>query len=138
MARGYTRLKVDAIVNAANSRLLGCFKPLHACIDNVIHSAAGIQLRCYCNEIMQAQGHKEATGQAKITPGFNLPARYVIHTVGPYHPQRKADKGTGRAPLPHCYRSSLKLAEDYSLESTCLLLYLYRSISISTRVGCQR
>lgn len=111
-----TRLKVDAIVNAANSRLLGCFKPLHACIDNVIHSAAGIQLRCYCNEIMQAQGHKEATGQAKITPGFNLPARYIIHTVGPIIPNGKPTKEQEEL-LASCYRSSLKLAEDYSLES---------------------
>ena len=71
-----TRLKVDAIVNAANSELLGCFIPLHSCIDNAIHSAAGIQLRDACYRIMRAQGHEEATGTAKITPGFNLPAKY--------------------------------------------------------------
>ena len=66
--------------------MLGCFQPLHACIDNAIHSAAGIQLRDACNKLMNEQGHPEETGQAKITPGFNLPARYVIHTVGPIIP----------------------------------------------------
>lgn len=81
-----TRLQIDVIVNAANSQMLGCFQPLHACIDNVIHSAAGIQLRDACNKLMNEQGHPEKTGQAKITPGFNLPARYVIHTVGPIIP----------------------------------------------------
>ncbi len=78
-----TRLKVDAIVNAANSQMLGCFVPLHNCIDNAIHSAAGIQLRLECNELMKKQGHPEPTGSAKITSGYNLPAKYVIHTVGP-------------------------------------------------------
>ena len=111
-----TRLKVDAIVNAANSQMLGCFLPLHACIDNAIHSAAGIQLRCACNELMQAQGHEEATGQAKITPGFNLPARYVIHTVGPIIPDGKPTKEQEEQ-LASCYRSSLKLAEENALES---------------------
>lgn len=111
-----TRLKVDAIVNAANSQMLGCFLPLHACIDNAIHSAAGIQLRCACNELMQAQGHEEATGQAKITPGFNLPARYVIHTVGPIIPDGKPTKEQEEQ-LASCYCSSLKLAEENALES---------------------
>ena len=111
-----TRLKVDAIVNAANSQMLGCFLPLHACIDNAIHSAAGIQLRCACNELMQAQGHEEGTGQAKITPGFNLPARYVIHTVGPIIPDGKPTKEQEEQ-LASCYRSSLKLAEENALES---------------------
>lgn len=78
-----TRLEVDAIVNAANSQLLGCFLPLHTCIDNAIHSAAGIQLRLECNEIMKTQGYPEPTGSAKITSAYNLPAKYVIHTVGP-------------------------------------------------------
>ena len=78
-----TRLAVDAIVNAANAALLGCFVPLHRCIDNAIHSAAGLSLRAACDEIMRAQGHEESAGRAKITPGFNLPARYVLHTVGP-------------------------------------------------------
>ena len=78
-----TRLAVDAIVNAANAVLLGCFVPLHRCIDNAIHSAAGLSMRAACDEIMRAQGHEEPAGRAKITPGFNLPARYVLHTVGP-------------------------------------------------------
>ena len=78
-----TRLSVDAIVNAANSQMLGCFVPCHGCIDNAIHSAAGIQLRNECAEIMDRQGHEEPTGKAKITKGYNLPAKHVIHTVGP-------------------------------------------------------
>ena len=78
-----TRLDTDAIVNAANSQLLGCFRPGHNCIDNVIHSAAGLQLREECAAIMRRQGHEEPTGCAKITGGYNLPAKYVLHTVGP-------------------------------------------------------
>ena len=78
-----TTLAADAIVNAANSKLLGCFVPHHRCIDNAIHSAAGIQLRLECHELMQRQGHDEPSGQAKITRGYNLPARHVLHTVGP-------------------------------------------------------
>lgn len=78
-----TRLNMDAIVNAANNNLLGCFVPLHRCIDNAIHSAAGVQLRLECDRLMRVQGHPEPTGCAKITKGYNLPARYVLHTVGP-------------------------------------------------------
>lgn len=78
-----TRLGVDAIVNAANSALLGCFVPCHACIDNAIHSAAGVGLRLECAQTMQKQGHPEETGKAKLTKGYNLPAKYVLHTVGP-------------------------------------------------------
>ena len=78
-----TRLRVDAIVDADNSALLGCFCPCHGCIDNAIHSASGLQLRDECNQIMQAQGHPEPAGRAKLTKGYNLPARYVLHTVGP-------------------------------------------------------
>lgn len=111
-----TRLKVDAIVNAANSELLGCFIPLHNCIDNAIHSAAGIQLREACYRIMQAQGHEEATGTAKITPAFNLPAKYVIHTVGPIIPDGRPTKEQ-EAQLASCYRSCLDLAEQYGLHS---------------------
>lgn len=111
-----TRLRVDAIVNAANNALLGCFVPMHRCIDNAIHSAAGVQLRLACHRMMQAQGHPEPTGQAKITEGYNLPARYVLHTVGPIvrggrltrqHEQELAD----------CYRSCLALADAHSLQS---------------------
>ena len=78
-----TTLKIDAIVNAANNQMLGCFQPLHSCIDNVIHSAAGVQLRDDCNSIMQKQGFLEPTGTAKITRAYNLPSKFVIHTVGP-------------------------------------------------------
>ena len=78
-----TLLQCDAIVNAANSGMTGCYRPCHACIDNCIHSYAGIQLRRDCGAIMEKQGFPEPTGQAKITPAYNLPSRYVIHTVGP-------------------------------------------------------
>lgn len=78
-----TRLEVGAIVNAANSGMTGCYQPCHNCIDNCIHTYAGIQLRNKCAEIMDAQGYEEPTGQAKITPAYNLPCDYVIHTVGP-------------------------------------------------------
>ena len=74
-----TTLKVDAIVNAANSALRGCFVPCHSCIDNIIHSVSGIQLRLACDKLMTEQGHDEPTGKAKITPAFNLPCRYVLH-----------------------------------------------------------
>lgn len=110
-----TRLKVDAIVNAANSQMLGCFQPLHGCIDNIIHSKAGIQLRLMMNEIMVAQGHEEPTGQAKITPGYNLPCKYIEHTVGPI-----ATMGVTRELeelLASCYRSCLKLADENDVKS---------------------
>ena len=111
-----TRLKVDAIVNAANSQLLGCWQPLHNCIDNCIHSAAGIQLRQVCYELMSKQGHEEPTGQAKITKGYNLPAKYVIHTVGPIITGDKPTIGQEEQ-LASCYQSCLEMAELYKLES---------------------
>lgn len=111
-----TRLQVDAIVNAANSQLLGCFVPLHACIDNAIHSAAGIQLRCACHDLMRMQGHNEPTGRARITPGFNLPARYVLHTVGPIIPDGRPTLEQV-AQLASCYRACLDLAEEHALRS---------------------
>jgi O-acetyl-ADP-ribose deacetylase (regulator of RNase III) len=80
-----TRINAEAIVNAANSALLGCFHPCHSCIDNAIHSAAGSQLREECSRIMKRQGHEEPTGQAKITAAYNLPCKYVIHTCWPDH-----------------------------------------------------
>ena len=105
-----------AIVNAANNALLGCFVPLHRCIDNAIHSAAGVQLRLECDRLMQAQGHPEPTGCAKITKGYNLPARYVLHTVGPIV---RGGKPTPRQEmeLAECYRSCLELAEAHGLAS---------------------
>ena len=98
-----TTLKCDAIVNAANSRLLGCFVPCHGCIDNVIHTYAGVQLRAACAELMRVQGHEEETGRAKITPAFNLPCRYVLHTVGPVVGGRVTKKDEEL--LASCYRS---------------------------------
>ena len=110
-----TTLKVDAIVNAANSALLGCFRPLHSCIDNIIHTRSGIQLRLFCDDIMRRQGHEEPTGQAKITPAFNLPGKYILHTVGPiiYGPLRKQDCEA----LASCYRSCMKLAVENGCRS---------------------
>ena len=110
-----TTLKCDAIVNAANSSMTGCYIPNHRCIDNAIHTFAGVELRLACAELMEQQGHPEPTGQAKITPAFNLPCRYVLHTVGPIINGRvtKVDKEL----LASCYRSCLKLAAENSLES---------------------
>lgn len=110
-----TRLKADAIVNAANSALLGCFCPCHGCIDNAIHSAAGLQLRDECSRLMAAQGHSESAGQAKLTRGYNLPARYVLHTVGPIIQGRVTQRD--REELASCYRSCLELAKKEGLES---------------------
>ena len=110
-----TTLETDAIVNAANSALLGCFSPNHACIDNAIHTYAGVQLRLACHELMQAQGHEEPTGAAKITPGFNLPAKYVLHTVGPIVSGRLSERHCDL--LASCYESCLDLAAKYGLHS---------------------
>ena len=107
-----TRLSVDAIVNAANSQMLGCFVPCHGCIDNAIHSAAGIQLRNECAEIMDRQGHEEPTGKAK---SYNLPAKHVIHTVGPIVGISVTEKQ--REQLQSCYLSSMILAEKERLWS---------------------
>lgn len=110
-----TRLGADAIVNAANSQLLGCFVPCHGCIDNAIHSAAGIQLRNECAAIMEEQGHEEPTGKAKITKGYNLPAKYVLHTVGPIVGMKVTEKQ--KEELKSCYLNCLKLAEKKGLHS---------------------
>ena len=110
-----TTLKCDAIVNAANAGMTGCYIPNHRCIDNAIHTFAGVELRLACAELMEQQGHPEPTGQAKITPAFNLPCRYVLHTVGPIISGRvtKEDKEL----LASCYHSCLELAAENSLES---------------------
>lgn len=109
-----TRLKADAIVNAANCRGLGCWHPLHACIDNAIHSAAGLQLRRACNDTLR--GGEIATGDAIVTPAFNLPSRWVIHTVGPIIatgiPTREQERQ-----LAECYRTCLRLAVDKGCRS---------------------
>ncbi|MCQ2970817.1 MAG: protein-ADP-ribose hydrolase [archaeon] len=110
-------LKVDAIVNAANSKLLGCFVPLHNCIDNVIHSAAGIQLRDECNTIMKIQGKDEEVGKAKITGAYNLPSKYVIHTVGPTIPQGFKPSNYDCESLANCYKSCLEVADYNNLDS---------------------
>ncbi len=110
-----TTLRCDAIVNAANSGMTGCYIPNHRCIDNCIHSYAGVELREYCAELMRRQGHEEPTGAAKITPAYNLPCRYVLHTVGPIISGRvtKQDEEL----LASCYRSCLELAAENGLES---------------------
>lgn len=110
-----TMLRCDAIVNAANSAMLGCFYPCHGCIDNAIHTFAGVQLRLYLDEQMKEQGHDEPVGQAKLTPAFNLPCRYVLHTVGPYVGGRLTE--AHRAQLASCYRSCLETAEQHGLEN---------------------
>ena len=110
-----TTLKCDAIVNAANSGMTGCYVPNHRCIDSAIHTFAGVELRFACAELMERQGYPEPTGQAKITPAFNLPCRFVLHTVGPIISGRvtKEDKEL----LASCYHSCLELAAENSLES---------------------
>lgn len=110
-----TTLKCDAIVNAANSGMTGCYIPNHRCIDNAIHTFAGMELRLACEELMEKQGHSEPAGQAKITPAFNLPCRYVLHTVGPIIEGRVTERD--RELLASCYRSCLELAAENGLES---------------------
>lgn len=110
-----TTLKCGAVVNAANSQMLGCFCPCHGCIDNAIHTFAGVQLRLACDNLMKQQGHEEQTGQAKITPAFNLPSEYVIHTVGPII-QGKLKQSDCEL-LADCYRSCLTLAEKNGVTS---------------------
>lgn len=110
-----TTLKCDAIVNAANSGMTGCYAPNHRCIDNAIHTFAGVQLRLACAEIMERQGCPEPTGQAKITPAFNLPCRYILHTVGPIVDESPTERDC--AQLESCYRACLTLAPENHLES---------------------
>ena len=110
-----TTLKCDAIVNAANSGLTGCYAPNHRCIDNAIHTYAGVELRLACAELMERQGYPEPTGRAKITPAFDLPCRYVLHTVGPIISGRVTQGDEDL--LASCYRSCLELAAENGLES---------------------
>ena len=110
-----TTLACDAIVNAANAGMTGCYQPCHNCIDNCIHTYAGVQLRNVCAEIMEKQGYEEPTGRAKITPAFNLPSRYVIHTVGPIVQGRLTKRHEEQ--LASCYRSCLQLAEKNGCRS---------------------
>ncbi len=110
-----TTLRCDAIVNAANSGMTGCYRPCHNCIDNCIHTYAGIQLRNACADIMEKQGHEEPAGQAKITPGFNLPCKYVLHTVGPI--VSKSLTIEHEKQLASCYKSCLELADKNGVKS---------------------
>ena len=110
-----TTLAADAIVNAANSQLLGCFIPCHSCIDNAIHTYAGVQLRLACARLMAEQGTEEPTDSAKITPGYNLPCRRVLHTVGPI--VGEVVTPSDRELLAGCYRSCLELAAANGLRS---------------------
>ena len=122
-----TTLRCDAIVNACNSRMLGCFSPMHSCIDNIIHTYAGIQLRLKMNEIMTKQGHEEPVGQAKITGGYNLPAKFILPTVGPVINLGVTEEDEKK--LASCYRECLKLAAENGIESIafcCLSTGVFR------------
>ncbi|MFQ7446417.1 protein-ADP-ribose hydrolase [Intestinibacter bartlettii] len=110
-----TTLRCDVIVNAANSGMTGCYVPNHRCIDNCIHSFAGVQLRLECDEIMTKQGHGEPTGQAKITNSYNLPCKYIIHTVGPIINGKLTSEDCDL--LESCYKSCLELAAKNNLDS---------------------
>lgn len=110
-----TTLRCDAIVNAANSGMTGCYVPNHRCIDNAIHTFAGVQLRLACQELMERQGCPEPTGRAKITPAYNLPCKYVLHTVGPIVSGKVTEQD--KALLASCYHSCLELAGENNLES---------------------
>ena len=110
-----TALKIDAIVNAANSAMLGCFYPMHKCIDNAIHSAAGTRLRLFCRDVINKCGGSLETGDAKITPAFNLPCKYVLHTVGPIIKDKVGKKDESL--LYSCYKSCLNLVLANNIES---------------------
>ncbi|MBP3201698.1 MAG: protein-ADP-ribose hydrolase [Lachnospiraceae bacterium] len=110
-----TTLKCDAIVNAANSGMTGCYIPCHNCIDNIIHTFAGIELRNDCNEIMMKQGHEEETGKAKITKAYNLPSKYIIHTVGTIVNGNVTNEN--QEELKSCYMSCLKIADENNLDN---------------------
>ncbi len=116
-----TRLRVGAIVNAANPQMLGCFIPCHKCIDNVIHSAAGMQLREECYGIMEkkrmqyGKSYEEPVGRAIVTKAYNLPAKYIIHTVGPMvHHKLNSELCED---LQKCYESVLKCAMEHNIRS---------------------
>eukprot|EP01095_Lingulamoeba_sp_RSL-Kostka_P003857 TRINITY_DN14976_c0_g1_i1.p1 TRINITY_DN14976_c0_g1~~TRINITY_DN14976_c0_g1_i1.p1 ORF type:complete len:302 (+),score=76.78 TRINITY_DN14976_c0_g1_i1:220-1125(+) len=108
-----TTLKIDAIVNAANSRMLGCFTPFHRCIDNIIHAKAGPKLREECKQIMGRQNHPEPTGKCKITKGYNLPSKYVLHTVGPIIPHCQLPNEEQAELLKSCYIECLNCVKEH-------------------------
>ena len=103
-----TCIATDAIVNAANSGMTGCYGANHACIDNAIHTYAGIQLRLECTELMKQQGYEEPTGDAKLTAAYNLPSKYVIHTVGPIVQGKLETRHI--VALKSCYKKCLEAA----------------------------
>ena len=125
-----TTLKCDAIVNACNSQMLGCFSPMHACIDNFIHTYAGMELRLKMHEIMAKQGHEEETGKAKITSGYNLPTKYILHTVGPII-QWKGHKMKMKTCWQAATQECLKACSGYWCGIYCILLFVYRCIPFS-------
>jgi len=109
-----TTIQADAIVNAANEKMLGCFIPGHRCIDNAIHMAAGLHLRNECHSLMVTQGHDEPVGLAKVTKGYHLPSSYVVHTVGPNrHTITAGGDDEIRQGLRHCYLSILEAVASY-------------------------
>ena len=110
-----TTLKCGAIVNAANSAMLGCFCPCHGCIDNAIHTFAGVQLRRECAELMDRQGFEEPVGCAKITGAYNLPCEKIIHTVGPFVGGALTEEHCEQ--LRSCYRECLKTAAQNGISS---------------------
>ena len=110
-----TTLKCGAIVNAANSGMTGCYQPCHNCIDNCIHTFAGIRLRYRCSQIMAEQGYDEPTGLAKLTPSYNLPCDYILHTVGTIVSGKLTE--TNKEELKSCYRSCLELAVQNDIKS---------------------
>ena len=116
-----TRLKVDAIVNAANSQMLGCFVPMHTCIDNCIHSFAGIQLRLACARQMEqlrkqyGENYEQPTSIPMLTEAYNLPAKKVVHIVGPI--VEGALTPVHEEALADCYRNTLDLCANSVLRS---------------------
>ena len=128
-----TRLAADAIVNAANSGMLGCWIPGHHCIDNAIHTYAGVQLRLECARLMREQGCEEPTGRAKATPAFNLPARMIIHTVGPI--ANGSPTAAHRTQLAQCYRSCLDAAAQHACRTIAFLLHQHRRVRLPAARG---
>lgn len=131
-----TRLQCGAIVNAANAGMTGCYIPRHACIDNCIHTYAGVQLRRDCAEIMAAQGSAEPTGRAKITRAYNLPCDYVLHTVGPIVNGRVTSEAERL--LAACYRSCLELAAQHGVQSVAFCCISTGCSSAASRVARRR
>ena len=131
-----TRLRCDAVVNAANSGMTGCYVPCHACIDNCIHTFAGVQLRKYCADLMKEQGYAEPVGEAKITPAFNLPCRYVIHTVGP-NVRFSGVTARSERELASCYESCLRLAAENDCASIALCCISTGEFGFPRRLGAE-